>query len=82
MTGADDLIMSIRMNSRSHHDTLYCNEYCKDEILSTIDGHRSSFRTSDSVTIAGLQVETHPAFTVPITCKKGDIFPLAKDQKE
>lgn len=80
---SSDLIAAIRMNRRAHHDTLYCNKDCKKRLLNTIDGRsRSSFQTTDAVTVEGLQVETYEAFTVPVTCKKGDIFPLTKDKKE
>lgn len=78
----EDLIAAIRMNRRAQHDTLYCNMACKSKIIDTIDGRSGSFRTSDNVQIAGLQVETHERFDVPITCKKGDIFPLTEDHRE
>lgn len=81
MSTGRDLITAIRMNRGAHDDTLYCNNFCKKQILDTINSS-GSFRTSDSVQVEGLEVETHEVFTVPVSCKKGDIFPLAEDYKE
>lgn len=82
MSDSQKLLRAIRMKRKPQHDTLYCNEYCKKLILNTISGHGKSFRTSDNVSVAGLDVETHERFTTPITCEKGQLFPLTEDYKE
>jgi hypothetical protein len=78
---ADVLVDSIQSRKEDHHDTVYCNESHsrKLERYAAPSGLHPS--TIDNLRIFDLSIEEIPVGRHPIVCRKGEVFPLAKDFK-
>ena len=74
-----NIVQKIRKVQKQRHDTLYCDDNTKAQILNSISGN--GLRRADNLRISGLEVITHERFDFPIVCEKGEVFTLAKDFK-
>lgn len=75
----NEIISGIRAKQKPHHDTLYCTEHQKKQLVGTISG--SGGIRADNLRISGLEVVTHERFRYPIVCQRGEVFDLTKDYK-
>lgn len=75
------LISSIEDERKSHHDTIYCNTKQERTLKLASSVPPSNLSNIDNVRVLGLDVQTLPRIKHPIVCKKGEVFPLAKDFK-
>lgn len=77
----EDVLDSVPEKMHDRHTTLYCSPQQEKQLIRHIGSSVSGMTSSDieSVTIRGITVEPLPGIEKPILCKKGDIFPLAKE---
>lgn len=78
------VLRSVRVNRSQKDDTIYCNERFKQKLGRAMKGgdQPTLGGTTTSLRVEGLDVITHPSFTHPIVCRKGEIFPLTEDYKQ
>lgn len=82
IVSAEKLIDSIESERTDRDDTVYCNSKHKSVIIDRVASNAGMVgSTVDDVRVAGLRVEHLPRIERPIVCRKGDVFPLAKDWK-
>lgn len=77
----DDILDAIRRSRRPNDDTIYCTIHDRQKIADSISGI-SAGSSVDQLKVAGMEVVPHNKFKGPIVCRKGDIFPLAKEYKD
>lgn len=76
----DEWRQAIKNAREPDHDTVYFPEKYESSLKQSIyPGLLGD--TIDNMQVFGLEVETLPRIELPIVCKKGDIFPLARDWK-
>ncbi len=79
MSTSDNFIQAVRDSLHSEHDTLYVNE----SHFRTIKKHVASpglhAKQIDNVSVFGVDIVIIEELDTPILCKRGDVFPLAKD---
>lgn len=76
----DGFVEKIRRAQNTDHNTLYCNQSAKMELLNTDSLSGPTIRAAD-IEISGLNVVTHERFHQPIVCRKGEIFNLSEEFK-
>jgi len=74
------ILEEIRRKQKQRHDTIYCNNTHRRNIINEIDGIHTTSR-ADNLQVSGLDIITHSRFPCMIMCKAGDIFPQPNDHK-
>lgn len=80
MVSGQDLIDGVSASLDGEADTLYCNQNHHNKLSDEMT--RGIYSNSvDNLELFGLDVVVIDELPVPIICKKGTIFPLAKEYK-
>lgn len=79
MSESKEFVKAVRGSLHSEHDTLYVNE----SQFRTLKKHVATpgLRASqiDTVSMFGVDIVVIETLDTAILCKRGDVFPLAKD---
>lgn len=87
MSDGRDMLKETSMSASSRHDTLYCTEEQINEMIrasGVVNEMGVHANRVDNLKFYGLEIEVLPRYDGEraILCKKGDLFPLARDWKE